>query len=446
MELLKLRINKLPPKLQAKITSHPTLTEIEQISIFPNIDYENEMKKIKQPLELNPFSMWRKNLIPISDQKKCGSCWCFATTACLAERFNIWSKGKIHIELSTAKMLLCDFYETGKGDELELAEKTQNLVLLQSLMEEGRAEAGCGGNTLQNAWRYLYLFGTNSNKCIPYNLRKDWDKPSGDAEIEDELPLCTDISGLHMDMCMDYDLDESGVETGTPARFWRCITYYAIRGTEKQNGNIENLEKELFKNGPITTGMIVYPSFYEFDPKIEIYAPKGDEVMIGGHAIVIEGYGEEDGVKYWWIRNSFGDDWGVRGYFRMIRGENVCGIEENCIAPIPDLFFPSELGLKIMKEIRLPEEWEDRYEIDIGENVNGGGIDPTTGMSRRTMSTKPWYDFEPIFSIKTEKEWGKLKRNKPRKSYMFIFLFILLVIVCVIFAIYIFKEIILFIK
>ena len=50
------------------------------------------------------------------------------------------------------------------------------------------------------------------------------------------------------------------------------------------------------------------------------------------HAVVIVGYGTYNytgkNIKYWIARNSWGDDWGENGYFRIIRGENECGIEK----------------------------------------------------------------------------------------------------------------------
>ena len=57
--------------------------------------------------------------------------------------------------------------------------------------------------------------------------------------------------------------------------------------------------------------------------------------MLGGHSIKIIGWGVENNVKYWLIANSWGDSWGEKGYFRMLKGENECGIEDEADTGMP---------------------------------------------------------------------------------------------------------------
>lgn len=40
------------------------------------------------------------------------------------------------------------------------------------------------------------------------------------------------------------------------------------------------------------------------------------------------GYGSENGKDYWLMRNSYGADWGLGGYFKVVRGKNMCGMCE----------------------------------------------------------------------------------------------------------------------
>jgi len=45
------------------------------------------------------------------------------------------------------------------------------------------------------------------------------------------------------------------------------------------------------------------------------------------HGVVVVGWGVRNGINHWIIRNSWGTNWGTKGYFLIKRGVNKCGIE-----------------------------------------------------------------------------------------------------------------------
>lgn len=60
----------------------------------------------------------------------------------------------------------------------------------------------------------------------------------------------------------------------------------------------------------------------------------GDE--LGGHAVKLIGWGVDKttgtDVPYWIVANSWNNDWGENGFFRILRGSDECGIEDSAVA------------------------------------------------------------------------------------------------------------------
>lgn len=389
----------LSASLREKILSRPAYTNLRSNS--PETEYQfsvlpksQSYRNLDIPDVFDGRIIWKKFLSPIKNQKNCGSCWAFASTSALADRFNIQSLGKMNLNLSPAKLIVCDFL----GKEFDVKHPETSQLRLNDINTTSLNIAGCHGNSLVDPWRYMYIIGTTTEKCTPYDI----------ILKKQKVPQCSDVCGPIGDMCADIKYDsENDTETGTPSRFYRCLHFYAVAGVEKDNGNERNIRHNIYAWGPVSTAMNIYPDFYTFDSRKKIYQWNGNGIPVGGHAVEIVGWGRENNTDFWWIRNSWGKDWGLDGYFRIERGKNMCEIEENIITGVPDFFYPLSYVLDETKFIWLetPKDKKEHDEINRKYTITGGGINPETGFTRRIGFVKPCFDQTPELDWKILPDW-----------------------------------------
>ncbi|CAD5227171.1 unnamed protein product [Bursaphelenchus xylophilus] len=98
---------------------------------------------------------------------------------------------------------------------------------------------------------------------------------------------------------------------------------YATKVTKEEflpSNDEDNLAKVVYEVGPIATyidagGIQDYKSGI-----LDVAEPSGGWGI--NHGVVIVGYGEENGTKYWIFKNSWGPGWGDQGFFKLKRGVN----------------------------------------------------------------------------------------------------------------------------
>ncbi|EYB95941.1 hypothetical protein Y032_0154g2956 [Ancylostoma ceylanicum] len=233
------------------------------------------------------------SLKSIRDQANCGSCWAVSSAEAMSDRVCIASKGVKKMLLSADDILSCCT----------------------------KCGFGCNGGWPIMAWQYFVQKGIctggaygEKGVCKPYEI-----SPCGHHKNETYYGECNDLA--ETPKCLRKCQDGYPKSYKDDKIFGK--TAYAVPGS------VSAIQRDIMKNGPVVAAFTVYSDFMQYKSGIYKHTVGGEE---GGHAVKIIGWGSENGVPYWIIANSWNSDWGEDGFFRMIRGENDCGIEENIVA------------------------------------------------------------------------------------------------------------------
>lgn len=231
----------------------------------------------------------------IRDQGSCGSCWAFGAVEAMSDRYCIFSNGTMNYHISAEDLMTC-------------CESCGN---------------GCGGGFPEAAWKYWVTNGlvtggqyNSSEGCQPYEI------PSCDHHVPGKLKPCG--SELPTPPCSHT------CRKGYP-KSYSADKHYGEKVYTISNDPLQT-QKEIQENGPVEADFEVYEDFLNY--KSGVYQHETGS-LLGGHAVRILGWGTENGTPYWLVANSWNPDWGDNGFFKILRGKDEVGIEQDINAGIP---------------------------------------------------------------------------------------------------------------
>nr|AAO73003.1 cathepsin B [Fasciola gigantica] len=274
-------------------------TPEERNALRPTI--KHDISKNDLPESFDARSQWPQcwTISEIRDQASCGSCWATAAASAMSDRVCIHSNGQMRPRLAAADPLSCCTY----------------------------CGQGCRGGYPPKAWDYwmregIVTGGTWENRtgCQPWMFTKC--DHVGDSRKYSRCPHYTYPTPPCARAC----------QTGYNKTYEQDKFY----GNSSYNvGEHESyIMQEIMKNGPVEVTFAIFQDFGVY--RSGIYHHVAGK-FIGRHAVRMIGWGVENGVNYWLMANSWNEEWGENGYFRMVRGRNECGIESEVVAGMPRL-------------------------------------------------------------------------------------------------------------
>lgn len=254
-----------------------------------------------KPLPENISWTHLKTASNIRDQAACGSCWAITTISVLEAHYEIYH-----------------------GTEKSFS--AQQLLDCTPNPQECGGKGGCQGATVELGMAWILKNGITSEEDEPYagqdatcshpdyQKKQDDDHGDGDGDGDDFEPTKTQVLAMHPPRSQIMTSMVNGLHS------------YA---TLTQNAE-QPLAEALAQYGPVAISAAA-SEWFEYEGGV---FDGCDKDVVVDHAITLYGYGkdQESNKKYWLIRNSWGADWGEKGFIRMLRhdkGEKYCGTDND---------------------------------------------------------------------------------------------------------------------
>lgn len=214
------------------------------------------------------------------------------------EEFDWEKKNKVTCVKNQGQCGSCWAFSTVAAIESENAIVNNKLINLseQELVDCGGGEyknQGCNGGLMQSGFHYVMDKGLCSEQNYPYKA------------IDESCRSCKEI--IKISDCKSV-----------PSYNETVLKYAVLKKPISVAVDASSLSFQFYSEGILNSGC-------------------GTNL---NHAVLLVGYGEDNGEKYWRIKNSWGEDWGEDGYIRLARQDTnkktsgMCGLTKQASYPI----------------------------------------------------------------------------------------------------------------
>ena len=296
------------------------------------------------PLHFDGRQAWPHcpSISSVSDQSSCGSCWSVALVDAASDRICIATQGRQKPNLSARDLLSCCGSECGEG---------------------------CEGGYIVNAWKHLVSTGIVTGGgfkkygqgCVSYPFEECRHHPIGEvlpsegpvtAHLQlSERPVCKTDNTTKTPECRaacDVQSDMSTRPLGGEVTEFTVVgdgdsvanlqkqyalDKYRFKSSYIVKSDADVIAREIVQHGSVEVALTVYTDFLLYKSGVYRHV---QGIKLGGHAIRLIGFGVEESshLPYWLAVNSWNEDWGDRGRFKILRGSNECNVEELVLAGI----------------------------------------------------------------------------------------------------------------
>jgi C1A family cysteine protease len=204
-----------------------------------------------------------------------------------------------------------------KNDSTEVLRESVDLREWDTIVESQNSLGSCSANAITNAYElcvnrmYPEYFTHLSRLFLYYNARVEY----GIIEEDEGMFLKDGLKSLSKFGICTEELWPYNPENFTVQPTEECYEDAKKRKISKYQKliSIYYMTQVLNYNKPVVFGMQIYDSFMDLNERIStVTFPSRKEKSLGGHAMCMVGY--DLGKKLFLAKNSFGTDWGDKGY------------------------------------------------------------------------------------------------------------------------------------